>query len=296
MDPRWEYFPKDSRVVKKSDRLWEVNGSIIQYLPEINSLYQPDPYVPVDPDKARAFLKSQAGDLNIPDQETITIKEIVRRVKGKRFIIGVVQGTFLPFFCPSTHLMVWIHRYPDLFRLWSEFYLRVNIERAKAKIDAGADAVMENDDYATTTGPMISPKYFREFVVPNLKKLSEAVHNKGAFFIKHTDGNINLVLDDIISTGIDGLHPLEKQAGMDIGKVKEVYGKKICVLGNVHGALGGTRRPNYVVKETIDCIKAAAPKGGYIMTTSNVITADAQEQNFRAWIQTTRKYGRYSIK
>jgi len=132
--------------------------------------------------------------------------------------------------------------------------------------------------------------------LPNHKKLVATVHRKGAFFIKHTDGNINLLLEDIVSTGIDGLHPLEKQAGMDIGKVKKTYGEKICVLGNVHSALGGPKGRHHVVQETIDCIRAAAPGGGYIMTTSNVITPDAQEENFRAWIETTRKYGKYPIK
>jgi len=295
LDPRWEYFPKDSHVIKKSNGIWQINGTIIQYMSEINSLYQLDPYLPTDPDKAKEFIKSQWNDLNIPDQETITLKEIAKQVKGKRFIIGVVQGTFLPFFSPSTHMMVWMHRYPDLLKLWSEYYVRINMERAKAKIDAGADAIVENDDYATNSGPMISPIHFREFVLPSLKKLADVIHKKGAFFIKHTDGNINLILDDIISTEIDGLHPLEKQAGMDIGKVKEAYGKKICVLGNVHGALGGYREPDYIIKETTDCIKSAGPKGGYIMTTSNVITSDAQEKNFIAWIETTKKYGKYPI-
>jgi hypothetical protein len=293
LDPRWEYLPKDSRVVKKSDRQWNINGYEIQYLSKINTLYNPVSYLPTDPDKAKEFLNSHWDDLKIPDQETVTLKEITKHLKGRRFIIGVVQGTFLPFFSPSTHMMEWIHRYPDLIKLWLEYYLRINIERAKAKIDAGADAIIENDDYATASGPMISPKYFKEFVVPNLKRLCNAVHKKGAFFIKHTDGNINLILDDIISTGIDGLHPLEKQAGMDIGKVKEDY--KICVLGNVHGALGGSREPDYVIKETVDCIKSAGSKGGYVMTTSNVITSDAQERNFLAWLETTRKYGKYPI-
>jgi uroporphyrinogen decarboxylase len=271
-----------------------VNGTTLRYVPEINSIWEPTPYVPVDPDKAKEFLRSHWGDLNIPDQETVTIRRIAKELKGKRFIIGVVQGTFLEPF--STHMLPWLHRYPDLLKLWLEYYLRINMERAKVKIDAGADAMMENDDYGTTSGPMIAPRYFKEFVVPNLRKLAETVHKKGAFFIKHTDGNINLLLEDIVSTGIDGLHPLEKQAGMDIGKVKKVYGEKICVLGNVHSALGGPRKPDYVVQETIDCIRAAAPGGGYIMTTSNVITPDAQEENFRAWIETTRKYGRYPIK
>jgi len=37
VDPRWEFLPKDSKVVKKSDMLWEINGIPVRYLPDINT-------------------------------------------------------------------------------------------------------------------------------------------------------------------------------------------------------------------------------------------------------------------
>jgi uroporphyrinogen-III decarboxylase len=91
------------------------------------------------------------------DQETIVLERLSKKLKGKRFIIGVVQGTFLPLMGPSAHTLAWLHRYPELVKLWMEYYLKVNVERAKAKIDAGAEAIIENDDYASTFGPMIPP-------------------------------------------------------------------------------------------------------------------------------------------
>jgi|YelNatPaOPRAMG01_1025707.scaffolds.fasta_scaffold01236_27 uroporphyrinogen decarboxylase len=293
IDPRWEYFPKDVKIVKKGENLWEINGVPVQYMPEVNSLYVLKPFLPTDPDMAKNFLKSIWNDVTVPDQEILVLEKIAKRLKGKRFILSVIQGTFLPFFSPSTHMMVWLHRNPDVLKMWLEYYLKVNIERAKAKIDAGAEGIIENDDYATTMGPMISPKYFRELVIPNLKRLCDEVHKKGAFFIKHTDGNISLILDDIVNTGVDGIHPLEKKAGVDIGQVKKVYGKRVCVIGNIDGSLGGERGKEYIINETLECLKSAASDGGYIMTTSNVITSDAKVENFLAWIDTVKKFGRY---
>ncbi|MGB9727194.1 MAG: uroporphyrinogen decarboxylase family protein [Nitrososphaeria archaeon] len=293
IDPRWEYFPKDCKVVKRGENLWEIDGVPVQYMPEVNSLYVLKPFLPTDPDKAKEFLKSIWNDVTVPDQETVVLEKIASRLKGKRFILSVIQGTFLPFFSPSTHMMVWLHRNPDILKMWLEYYLRVNIERAKAKIDAGAEGIIENDDYATTMGPMISPKYFRDLIIPNLKRLCDVVHKKGAFFIKHTDGNISLILEDIVNTGIDGIHPIEKKAGMDIGQVKKLYGKRVCVIGNIEGSLGGDRGREHIVNETLELLKNVAPGGGYIMTTSNVITSDAKVENFLAWIDTVKKFGRY---
>lgn len=295
IDPRWEYFPKDCRVVKKGENLWEVNGVPVRYMPEVNSLYVERPFLPTDPDEAKAFLKSIWNDVSVLDQEVIVLEKIAKRLKDKRFILSVVQGTFLPFFSPSTHMMVWLHRRPDVLKMWLDYYLRVNVERVKAKIDAGADAIIENDDYATTMGPMISPKHFRDFILPNLKRLCDEVHRKGAFFIKHTDGNILLILEDIIDSGVDGIHPLEKKAGMDIGRVKEVYGKRVCVIGNIDGSLGGSMGKKYIIRETLECLNSAAKDGGYIMTTSNVITSDASVENFLAWIDTVKSFGWYTF-
>ncbi|MGQ9781070.1 MAG: uroporphyrinogen decarboxylase family protein [Nitrososphaeria archaeon] len=184
----------------------------------------------------------------------------------------------------------------ELFKLWLEYYLRTNVERSKAKIYAGADAIMENDDFTTSTGPMISPKNFREYILPNLRRLCDLVHKKGAFFVKHKDGNINLILNEIVSAHIDGLYPLEESAGMNMVKVKADYDARVCVLGNVGLSLGGISGSDRVIEETLQCIMEASQDGGYIMTTSNVITADAQERNFMAWLETTRKYGRYPIR
>jgi len=230
------------------------------------------------------------------DQETIVLERLSKKLKGKRFIIGVVQGTFLPLMGPSAHTLAWLHRYPELVKLWMEYYLKVNVERAKAKIDAGAEAIIENDDYASTFGPMISPQHFKEYVLPNLKRLCDVVHSKGAYFIKHTDGNINLILEDIVSAGVDGLHPLEKNAKMDIAQVKAKYGDRICVLGNLDPSLGSQKDKEYIVKETLDLLKNVAPGGGYIMTTSNAITSDAKIENFYAWLNTVKEYGKYPIK
>ncbi|MEM1574204.1 MAG: uroporphyrinogen decarboxylase family protein [Candidatus Methanomethylicaceae archaeon] len=296
IDPRWEFFPKNSHVIKRGNNIWEIDNTLVQYLPATNILLSFKPFLPKDPDKAREILEERFDDVNIIDQETLVIEKISKKLKGKRFIIGVVQGTFLPFASPSTHMFTWIYKYPNLFRRWMEYYLKVNIERAKAKIDAGADAIVENDDYADNHGPMIPPKLFKEYILPNLKKLCDVVHSRGAYFIKHTDGNINPILDDIISSGIDGLHPLEKNAKMDIAFIKAKYGDKICVLGNIDPILGGQKDSSYVIKETLDLIKNVAPNGGYVMTTSNVITPDARIENFYAWLNTLKKYGRYPIK
>jgi len=55
----------------------------------------------------------------------------------------------------------------------------------------------------------------------------------GAYCIKHSDGNLMKILDMIIETGIDGINPIDPIAGMDIQKIKKMYGGSVCIIGNI---------------------------------------------------------------
>jgi len=168
------------------------------------------------------------------------------------------------------------------------------VEVAKAALDLGADAVISGDDYAYRKGLLMSPRQFREFILPYLKRLVNAVHRRGAPFIKHCDGYIWPILGDLVEAGIDGLHPIEPLAGMSIAEVKERYGDRICVAGNVDVSYVlplGSRED--VAKETRRCISEASPGGGHILSSSNSIHNAVKVENLKAMIETAKKYGVY---
>ena len=68
-------------------------------------------------------------------------------------------------------------------------------------IKAGADIIDDTDDFASGIGPLISPAMFNKFIVPRLTKFADAVHAAGGLLIKHTDGNVNKILDMIVGCG-----------------------------------------------------------------------------------------------
>ena len=78
----------------------------------------------------------------------------------------------------------------------------------------------------------ISRDKFEEFCLPSIERMSELVHRKGGHLLFHSDGNLDEVLDLIIGSGIDFLHPVEPGA-MDIKKVYEQYKDKVIICGNL---------------------------------------------------------------
>jgi uroporphyrinogen decarboxylase len=83
---------------------------------------------------------------------------------------------------------------------------------------------------------------------------------------------------------------------MDIGKVKEAFGNKIAVIGNIDCAsLLTFGSPEDVKRATIECIKKASPGGGHILSSSNIIHKGVPPENFLTMIETAKKYGKYPI-
>jgi uroporphyrinogen decarboxylase len=162
-------------------------------------------------------------------------------------------------------------------------------------IRIGVDAIVLEGDLAMNETTLMSPKHYREFVKPYHSRITEAVHKAGALIIKHSDGNLWPILDDLIEAGFDGIHPIQPQC-MDIGDVKRHCAGRAAVLGNIDciGVLvSGT--PEEVEEAVRMTISAAAPGGGYILSSSNSIHPDVKPENFIAMARAARKFGQYQI-
>jgi uroporphyrinogen decarboxylase len=163
-------------------------------------------------------------------------------------------------------------------------------------METGADIIFITGDYATTKWPMLSNKYFSKHVIPILKSLVDEAKSHGAYVFKHTDGNIMPIMDLIMSTGLDGLHPIDPNAGMDLAFMKEKYGDRLTLMGNVDCAQilsWGTAED--VRNEVKRCLRQGAKGGGYICMSSNTIHSAVKPENYLEMIKALREYGKYPI-
>jgi uroporphyrinogen decarboxylase len=77
--------------------------------------------------------------------------------------------------------------------------VREALERAKRFVDAGIDGFSLCSDYCLNTGPFLSPAMFSEFITPYLAELIRGYREMGMYTIKHTDGNIMPIIDQLVS-------------------------------------------------------------------------------------------------
>ncbi len=250
----------------------------------IRTMYDLEHYVPPDPDAPHRL-----G--NLP--------ELVKRFKGKKAIIFLQRAAFMwsAYLNGLDNLLMNFLIQPEFAHALLDKVLAVNEKTARNAIKAGADIIVAGDDYASSRSPLMSPDLFRKFILPRLKKFVDAVHEEGGYIIKHTDGNIWPLLDMMVNTGIDAINPMEPVAGMDIGEVKQRYGDRVCLVGNIDcGELlsnGSVEEVEAAVKE---CISKASSGGGHIICSSNSIHSSVKPENYLAMIKATEKFGKYPIK
>ncbi len=238
-------------------------------------------YTPPDP---------QADD--VLDQ----LPEVIERYKGRKAVSAICRDAFFnpAFLRGTTQFLIDMIDNPRLVHELIEVTSSYDVPAMRRMVEAGCDVVVFGDDYADKNSTLMSPKHFKEFILPGLKRAVDAAHEAGAYVIKHTDGNIMGIIEMIIDTGIDGLNPIEPQAGMDIGLIKQKYGDRIAIIGNIDcGYLLSQAPADEVRRVTRETIEVAKPGGGYLLSSSNSIHSSVKPENFLAMVETLREYGPY---
>ncbi len=160
---------------------------------------------------------------------------------------------------------------------------------------AGADVVFLGDDYSDNRGPMMSPQMFEEIILPHDAAVVAAIKETGGYCIKHTDGDIRKIMDQLIGTGLDALGPLQDVPGMELDKILEKYPGRITVMGNVPVDLLARGSVEEVVAATKRLLRDVSAKGAHIMSSGNTITSCVRPENYVAMVRATQQFGKYPI-
>lgn len=167
------------------------------------------------------------------------------------------------------------------------------VTRAGELQGCGLDGFALCSDYCFNSGPFLSPAQFSEFVTPYLAELIAAERAMGYYIIKHTDGNIMPILDDLVGAKPHALHSLDPQGSVDIAEVKRRVGDKVCLIGNVSCSALDTGTEHDVIASARYCLEHGMPRGGYIFSTSNCIYTGMDIRRYDLMLDVWRKHGNY---
>lgn len=148
----------------------------------------------------------------------------------------------------------------------------------------GAHMVSNGDSPA---GPdMVSPRMYREFALPCEKRVVDCAHTCGLPYLLHICGKTDRILDDMLSTGADGLeldYKTNAQLAHDAMKDRAVFVGNIDPSGVL--ALG---TPQLVEEKTRELLRIFSDTPRFILNAGCAIPADTPPENLRAMIQAAR--------
>jgi len=222
------------------------------------------------------------------------VREAAARYKGQRALIMVARAVFVSSWnlVGMENLLVAYHTDPAFVDRLTRLVVEYNKQLHRLALEAGLDVIILGDDYAHKTATLMSPEHFRRYILPGLREVVANIRACGGLCIKHSDGNIWAVLDDIVGCGVEGVGPLEPGAGMDLAEVKRRY-PKLCVMGNVDVDLLCRGSVEEVRRVTRELIRRVSPGGRHILSSGNSITSAVPAENFRAMVDAARQFGTY---
>lgn len=150
-------------------------------------------------------------------------------------------------------------------------------------------ALWYSDDIAYSSNLMVSPDFLRKNFFPLLRHIGKLTDRRGIPFIYHTDGVLWEVMDDIISSGVTALHPIEPKS-MDIREVKQKVGDKLCLCGGIEVDLLARGKVSEIEELTTLFLNDIGSQGGYCLGSSNSIPDYVRSDNYLAMIKTALKH------
>ncbi len=155
-------------------------------------------------------------------------------------------------------------------------------------------AIWYGDDLAYTESTLVAPEVYRRYLFPWMEELVSISHAAGLPFAFHSDGRLWEVIPDLVSLGVNGLHPIEPKA-MDINEVKARFGRRLALIGNIDMDLLARGTPDQVREVVRQRIRDLAPGGGYAVGANPGVTDYVRPENYDAMREAVFEFGRYPL-
>lgn len=282
----------DLALVLEHDMIYSIPSPPMPRKPS-NEKQLPRPVVSDDPvERVRYRNQCRAEASDKPTEDTLEIYPLLKSEMKK-------CGVDLPLLAPAYAHGIWTDvdlmqtmlLAPEVAQEHFSLCTQSSLERIKCYVELGVDQIGIGGDFAGNR-PLISPQLYRELIVPEIRICSGAVHDAGCWAINASDGDLWSVIDDfLLATEVDGYLEIDMQAGMDLARLKALYGDRVTLYGNMDcGNVLSFASPEEIRRQTIQCLEAGLGNGGHIFCANNAITASVPIGNYLAMIAAYREF------
>lgn len=151
-----------------------------------------------------------------------------------------------------------------------------NMQYYKALAACDSPIVMVHDDIVWTSGPFLSPDFYRTYIFPNYHKLFAPLFESGKKVLYTSDGTYTKFIDDIAACNV---HGFVMEPTTDMAYICEKYGKTHVIVGNADTRILLSGSKDDIEEEVKRCINLGKNCPGYFMAVGNHIPSNTPVDN-----------------
>jgi uroporphyrinogen-III decarboxylase len=174
---------------------------------------------------------------------------------------------------------------PALMHAMMAFIADYTIEVSRPILEEVApDYIFINEDMAAKGGPLLSPRSYKTFIFPHMKRLVDFYKSRGVrYVLVDTDGNSEPLLPLLMDAGVDGIWPLERASDMDPLAIRKKYGKSLRLWGGVDKR--ELAKDHQAIDDHLRELAPLVEEGGFIPTVDHTVPPDVSLDNFRYYVR-----------
>ena len=156
-----------------------------------------------------------------------------------------------------------------------------------------ADFMTIAEDMSYNLGPMISKDFFEEFMLPYYKRLIPEIKKYGTKVFVDSDGNVESMIPWLIEAGVDGILPLERQAHVDLVKLRQQYPDFLFLGGFDKMCLFEGKE---AIRTEVERLLPVIRSGRYLIGMDHQTPPGTTLENYRYYLSLLREYGQQACR
>lgn len=183
---------------------------------------------------------------------------------------------------------------PALLEEWCERDTAIGTKTLELVIAAKPDYILFGGSGTIT---LASPALARKYAIPALAKWSAMARKAGLPTMLHSCGKSRALVQMLVEeTEVTSVNPLEEppMGDVNLAEVKQAFGRKIGLMGNLHTTevmLRGT--PQLVREKAVAAMRAAGHGGGFVLSSGDQCGYGTPDENLFALVEAAHTYGTY---
>ena len=220
------------------------------------------------------------------------------RAKTERAILGLFGGSLFEmgqFLYRNDNFLILLASEPRKAHDFLDKLVQIHVAKLEAFLGAVGkwiDIVVFGDDLGMQTGPLLSPKMYREFFKPRHQRLwRRAKELADVKVMLHCCGGIRELMPDLIDAGLDAVNPVQISCrGMEARELKAEFGNDLVFWGGGCDTQSILPResPERVRSHVREQVEILSPGGGFVFQQVHNIMADVPPENILAMFEAVK--------